>query len=430
MQVSAARLKDKAPIASSPGDEMNPYEADAGKVPESDRYRDTPSYGRFLPRPDDFTPDPAYVNSTTPEALRYWAAVLERCSPSNRVYENDDGGRDVFALGSVIIKSSHLHASVAGRRACRDYSLADANEVAATALVRALTTTDVQVPEFYFSSKVPSPPTVPNYEAATSLPNHIKTLILRLYRLFPVQVNGRSVLVQSRIPGVGLNVAWQYLSAAEKKSFKRQARSFLRAIHELKPPTSAMRPSYVVPDDDPVEHRGIQPLERQMLFESVVGTPGSINCCHHGEGFSKSDSGTCDKGRSHSTDISGSGNEDDRSGDSGVCGSGVSSAGANGSSNGRYNSNDGDALDNVDAVDFGFMHNDLTPSNLIVDKGRIVAAIDWEMAGYFGWRAAREVHVHIRSPKRESYTHLQLPEELLRDICYWSDLYDVEADDS
>lgn len=75
------------------------------------------------------------------------------CDADTRIYENQDGGRDVFALGSVIIKSSHLKSTLEGRRACRDYSFADANEVKATALVRDVLL-DVAVPEILFADKV------------------------------------------------------------------------------------------------------------------------------------------------------------------------------------------------------------------------------------------------------------------------------------
>jgi hypothetical protein len=229
---------------------------------------------------------------------------------------------------------------------------------------------------------------------------------------------------------VGLNVAWQYLSAAEKQSFKRQARSFLRAIHELKPPPSVTPPSYVVPDADPIEHRGIQHLEQQLLFGTITGAQGSISCCRHSGGCGNSDSGSVNEDGGDRNNASSSGGGADCSGHRSIGRDRSRSASVVGSGCGRCASGDDADNDTVDVADFGFMHNDLTPSNLIVDQGRIVAAIDWEMAGFFGWRAAREVHVQIRSPKRESYAHLQLPEELLRDICYWGDLYDVDADDT
>lgn len=132
---------------------MNPYEANPQKIPPTDRYADVPFYGRYFPRLDDFKPDRNYINSTSAESLKYWASVLKRCDASVRIYENTDGGRDVFALGSVIVKSSHLKECLEGRRGHRDYSYADANEVEATALARKVLG-DVKAPEIYFASKV------------------------------------------------------------------------------------------------------------------------------------------------------------------------------------------------------------------------------------------------------------------------------------
>ncbi|KAM5484223.1 hypothetical protein MaudMau93_005940 [Microsporum audouinii] len=210
---------------------MNPYEANPDKIPESDRFADVPLYGRYYPRPDDFKPDQRHCNSTTPESLEYWEGVLKLCDTSVRIYENTDGGRDVFALGSVIVKSSHLKTELKGRRACRDYSLADANEVKATALVRGIVK-DIAIPEIYFAGKI----------------------------------HDRAVLVQSRIPGVGLNIAWQYLEADKKASFKEQARDFLRLLNAQKSPFCG--PSYVVPDSEPTAHRGIQEKEADILFQN------------------------------------------------------------------------------------------------------------------------------------------------------------------
>ncbi|KAF2688156.1 hypothetical protein K458DRAFT_467804 [Lentithecium fluviatile CBS 122367] len=160
---------------------MNPYEAKEEESPSTDRYADVPLYGRYFPRPDDFKPEGRYINSTTPESLEYWCSVLQKCTETNRPYENQDRGRDVFAPGTVIIKSSHLKGALRGRRSHRNYSYADVNEVGATA----------------FARKV----------------------------LDEVKINGRDVFVQERIPGIGLNVAWQYISQSQKSSFKQQTRS-------------------------------------------------------------------------------------------------------------------------------------------------------------------------------------------------------------
>ncbi|KAI0197672.1 hypothetical protein F4808DRAFT_291892 [Astrocystis sublimbata] len=291
---------------------MNPYEANPAKIPANDRYSDVPLYGRYLPASDDFQPDLKHTNSVSEESLKYRASVLDLCNTSNRIYEGLEGARDVFAVGSVIIKSSHLHAQLGGRRASRDFSYADANEVKATALARAVLE-DVKVPIIYFASKI----------------------------------KGRDVLVQERIAGVGLNVAWQYISAAQKQAFKDEARDILRCLNAIKPPSSSTTRAYVVDDADPKARRGIQELEHDIIFSK----------------------------------------------------------------------------DNHDP-DLCFMHNDFTPSNCIVDDDKIVGLVDWEMAGYFGRKTAGEVHVKIRSPRRENFAALNLSEDFLGDILFWNDLYD------
>lgn len=132
---------------------MDPYEADPDRIPSDDRYADIPQFGRYSPRPDDFRPDFTYFNSTSDSSLRYWSSVLGLCIESNRIYEGLEGARDVFALGSVIVKSSHLHRELQGRRAGRDFSYNDANEVQATALARTVLK-NVKIPNIYFAGKV------------------------------------------------------------------------------------------------------------------------------------------------------------------------------------------------------------------------------------------------------------------------------------
>ncbi|KAG5974653.1 hypothetical protein E4U55_008124 [Claviceps digitariae] len=292
---------------------MNPYEADPTKIPTDDLYSDIPLYGRYLPASEDFQPDSKHINSASEDSLKYWTSVLDLCDTSNRIYEGLEGARDVFALGSVIIKSTHLHARLQGRRASRDFSYADANEVKATALARTVLK-DVKVPIIYFAGKIA----------------------------------GRDVLVQERIPGVGLNVAWPYISAAQKQRFKEEARGILRILNKIQPPYSSTTRSYIVQDADPQVHRGIQELEHDIIF--------------------------------------GENNRD---------------------------------------PDLSFMHNDFTLSNCIVNDDKIVGLIDWEMAGYFGWKTAGQVHIKIRTPRRENFAALDLSEDFLNDILFWNDLYNV-----
>lgn len=89
------------------------------------------------------------------------------------------------------------------------------------------------------------------------------------------QIDGHSILVQERIPGVGLNVAWRYLSPDQKHSFKQQIRAVLRKLHEIQPGSTDTKVprSYVVPDPDPVANRGIQTLERDIIFTEHADDP-------------------------------------------------------------------------------------------------------------------------------------------------------------
>lgn len=132
---------------------MNPYEADPEKIPTTDLYADVPFYGRYCPKPDDFRVDLQHVNSQSTDSLRYWASVISLCTEEIRIYPADEGGRDVFALGSVIVKSSHLHAREDAQYTEIDFSYADANELEAIALAKTVLK-DVKVPEIYFAGKV------------------------------------------------------------------------------------------------------------------------------------------------------------------------------------------------------------------------------------------------------------------------------------
>ncbi|KAL4911216.1 hypothetical protein BDW74DRAFT_172683 [Aspergillus multicolor] len=271
----------------------NPYEADPDKIPATDLYADVPFYGRYLPKPYDFRVDFQHVNPHTAESLKYWASVVSLCTDENRIYPADEGGRDVFALDTVIVKSSHLHGPSITEI---DYSYADSNEVQAIALAKTVLKT-VRVPEIYFAGKI----------------------------------HKRQVLIQERLPGVGLSVARPYISRDERGAFKEQAREILKLLHIIKPEGNIKARSHVA----------------EILFSSANDDP-----------------------------------------------------------------------------DVSFMHNDFTESNCIVDEGKIVGLVDWEMAGFFGWRTAGEVHRWIRTPQCEHFVHSNLSEDQLRDRMYWNDLYD------
>ncbi|CAM1501507.1 Fc.00g034910.m01.CDS01 [Cosmosporella sp. VM-42] len=264
-----------------------------------------PMYGRYEPHADDFKVESHFVMSNTSEARRYWESVLRKCTESRRIYTGDERGRDVFAYGSVIIKTGHLHISEE-----RDYSYADANEVKAIELASRVLV-GVKVPQVYFSGKL----------------------------------RGRQVLVLERLKGRSLTVAWPSLTQSEKRSFKNQAREMLRELRYILPVDGRTNNSHVVPDPYIDTSGRIQTREMELLFKPE----------HY--------------------------------------------------------------------PDMGFMHNNFTRGNLIVKDGRIVGVAGWEMAGYFGWRRAAEVHRRIRSPQAGDHSRA-LSQEMVRDIMFWNDLYD------
>ncbi|CAH0049065.1 unnamed protein product [Clonostachys solani] len=289
---------------------MNPYSSNPDEIPASDRYADSPFYGRYFPKPNDFRVDLQHINSHSEDSLKYWASIVARCNESAQIFPAGEGGRDVFALGSVIIKSSHLHQEME-----IDYTYADTNEVQSISIAKTVLK-GVRVPEIFFSGRI----------------------------------NGRQVLVQERLQGVGLNIAWPYLSGQQRDSFKTQARELLRQLNSVTPPGDVRTRTHVAQDQNILTNGRIRPIEADILFSS-----------------------------------------------------------------------------NIDD-DMGLMHNDFTRSNCIVNDDKIVGLIDWEMAGYFGWKTAAEVHRKIRSPQREHFAKVDLSEEELLEIMSWNDLYDKELE--
>jgi Phosphotransferase enzyme family len=69
------------------------------------------------------------------------------------------------------------------------------------------------------------------------------------------------MLIQSRIEGVALAVAWPYLSVVAKASFKEQARQIATALSKIQRP-----PQYVFPDPEPIVNKRIQTEEFDILF--------------------------------------------------------------------------------------------------------------------------------------------------------------------
>ncbi|KAL1627184.1 hypothetical protein SLS56_006522 [Neofusicoccum ribis] len=262
-------------------------------------------------------------------------------------------GRWIFAVGGAVVKTNHL--APAGRRR-RDYAGVDRNEVEAL-------------------------------------------------------LDG-DVLIQQRLPGVSLEVAWPYLSPAQKTSFKAQARAFLTALLAVGPSPSGKR-QYVVDDYNAIWARALTPRERRLLLPPA---PAPAQQGRVGVGWAKRK-------------------------DSAVSASSLSSAarfgrssgggGGGGGGGGVFDdSSGGDDEINADAEtdkDTRFTHNDMSTGNIIVDGDRIVGVVDWEHAGFLGWRTAALIHREIRAPLEEMYERGEWSEEEWADLFAWKDLYEVDV---
>ncbi|EGD97153.1 hypothetical protein TESG_04567 [Trichophyton tonsurans CBS 112818] len=75
---------------------------------------------------ESFCPDARHILSTSPESIKYWEAILDLCNTSTRITKPSIGGRDVFVIGNITVKSGHLDPGGGS-----GYHLLDANEVAA-----------------------------------------------------------------------------------------------------------------------------------------------------------------------------------------------------------------------------------------------------------------------------------------------------------
>ncbi|OAX79446.1 hypothetical protein ACJ72_06237 [Emergomyces africanus] len=215
--------------------DVNPYETNAEKIPPSDRFLARhPQYGRYQPSSKDFKPDPIHCNSNDDESLRYWEAVLAKCDEKTRINAPEVGKRDTFVLGSVIVKSDHKSREPTG-----DYSIADENEAYAIETAEKILP-DIRLPQIYLRAKI----------------------------------KGRDVLVQSRIPGVSLEVAWPYLTRHQKENFKRQARNIIQRIDGAKDGRSS--PSYVVKGSKPKEEHRLQQIEYDILFGSASASDQNL----------------------------------------------------------------------------------------------------------------------------------------------------------
>ena len=152
-------------------------------------------------------------------------------------------------------------------------------------------------------------------------------------------------MIQERIAGVALNVAWQYLAQSEKRNFRAQAR---RLIHSMTARRSRPSPSFVDEDPVPIQARGLDIEEANILFKP-------------------------------------------------------------------WN----------EATPPGFVHNNLTKSNIIVRDKAVVGIIGWEVAGFFGGKRARLVQCHRWKEIQYSFATWRVNKKAWADMTYWEeDLYE------
>ncbi|KAH7051199.1 hypothetical protein B0J12DRAFT_80290 [Macrophomina phaseolina] len=383
---AAAKNKDLPPTPpSSSTPTPSPCETDPNLLPDSDPFRDMPLYGRYAPSPTDFHPDPAHIQSTSPASIAHWENLLkDYCNEDTLMLSpvDDDSaialGRWIFAIGSVVIKTNHL--APAGRRR-RDYSGVDRNEVEAIRLVKerviAAGKTDIRVPQVYFQGKL----------------------------------LGGDVLVQERLPGVSLEVAWPYLSRERKEALMRQARSFLIALLDVGVSPSGRR-AYVVDDYNAIWARALTPRERKLMLPPPPA-PGGGGRVGIGWGVQKRKDSAVSAAEEGASAASPRFSTSLR--EAGVPG-GVFDDG--GSSDEEY------SLEHPDS-DTRFTHNDMSTGNIIIDDDRIVGVVDWEHAGWIGWRTAALLHKEVRAPLPEMFDRKEFAsDEEWEDAFLWKKLYD------
>jgi COMPASS component SPP1 len=207
---------------------VSAYEADPKKVSKKDSYlARSPHYGRYAPHPDDFTPEYDDWYSSERDAIPYWTQILEQfCTSENAL--NEPGTRIAFAVGKVIVR---IDQSEATGSAVEQYSYLNANELrAARKAEEVLKNLGVAVPKILFCGTI----------------------------------DGKNVTVETRIPGVSLEVAWRYLPAKEKQNFKLQCRQLLQRLATVDP--SADLPSYICHELNTITQPQVPEVEREILF--------------------------------------------------------------------------------------------------------------------------------------------------------------------
>lgn len=211
------------------GSAMNPYETDPERVPKDDPYISrSPDYGRYTPRDDDFNPRYDRWHEPEPEATAYWEDIVRKsCVPENSL--NVPGSREAFSAGRVVIKVDNENVDDGSAEV---YSCVNANELSSARKVEdVLKAIGVAVPVIYFCGTV----------------------------------DGKNVIVESRIPGVSLEVAWRYLTAGQISTIKQQCRRIIQRLAEVERASNG--PSYVCSGLNSQSQPDMPEQEKKILFK-------------------------------------------------------------------------------------------------------------------------------------------------------------------
>lgn len=218
---SAVAVDDAAMPAS-------PYETNPSLLPKDDPYlARSAHYGRYGPRNDDFKPTYDRWYQSEPDAVSYWEGIVRKfCTEENSL--NVPNSREAFAAGGVIIRVDRE--SVDGEAAER-YSCINANELSSSRKAEdALKEIGVAVPVILFCGTI----------------------------------EGKNVTVESRIPGVSLEVAWRYLTAEQINTLKRQCRHLIQRLGSVD--STSHGPSYVCSGLNSQRQPAVQKREAEILF--------------------------------------------------------------------------------------------------------------------------------------------------------------------
>ncbi|OJJ39334.1 hypothetical protein ASPWEDRAFT_105239 [Aspergillus wentii DTO 134E9] len=205
----------------------NPYETNPDLIPKDDPYLSRSAYyGRYAPHDDDFKPRYDQWHQSDPEATSYWEDSVKRLwTPENAL--NLPGAREAYAAGSAIIRVDSEPADGAEEK----YSCINANELfSARKAEQTLKEIGIAVPVIYFYGTV----------------------------------EGKNVTVESRIPGVSLEVAWRYLTTEQINSIKKQCHHVVQRLGSLEPAPDS--PSYVRSELNSQPQPDIQSHEKEILF--------------------------------------------------------------------------------------------------------------------------------------------------------------------